>query len=836
MSDYHDFFNTQRAVLQQADLYCPHPNPTFHNPVFERACFRVLIVRLSPFRDVDRSTPHLFLYQAVRRALPDAYIDMAFFPLQHDRQIFDEESIPFLVGVQSYHSVEDFDLILISNAYTLELVNLPYVLLHSHIPIMASQRAELRPIFILGGSNAMAAQAVIAEDGDSIVDAIFLGEGERQVGQLVRSLSSRAQQSKRARLLQAAVEVSGLWVAGDGEGIPVKKAICEAPRAGDLLVDYPILNGTQTEHARLQINFGCPAFCSFCFEGYDRKPYREVPLDDVMQVARRLKCERGASVLEMYSFNFNTHAAILMLILKLSRLFERVSFKSQRVDVLYTTPGLLQAEILADKRSFTLGIEGISERQRAFLHKSLSTSVINATLAALMQQKIREIKLFYILTGHEDEADLAEFRRFVADVKALRKRLNRGIRIIFSFGRLIRMPFTPLRYDRLFLDEDTYGALTGLVKSTCETNGFEFRLATPWEEYCTSQVFAIGGYWLLEPLIALAAEGHYYDMGLTAGYWVALRAWMESHGYWNDQFLGEKQEDYPFALDFVAPEISPNFLYLQYQLALAGTDEGYCLGTDTEPGYCRGCGACFTTEQRQAILGHVMHQPDDPDYWRQLEDLVHLKRRLSLAYVKLGLPQQVAGVTPEWLNAWVLRTLLETRPNLADNLLSVEEVLFATRENRPRYASFYGETVFALKAWDLAQLLQALETLSAEKSGFSSWEVARDFEPGVFKTAHLDLVLPVQSFPAFGKQLRDFLRGNYVPVNFRRDGEGYCLDLPAKSLKKKVVFGGSYVADAAYIQAQLSVGPKFNLVQFLNAFGGLNHYRLASVAISDLSW
>ena len=111
MADYASFFRRDWPLLQQADLFLPHPNPTFRNPPFGEADFRVLIVRLSPFRDVDRSTPHLVLSQAVRRALPEAYVDVVFFPPKHDRERLRRAGIPLLVGVQSFRSVEEFDLV-----------------------------------------------------------------------------------------------------------------------------------------------------------------------------------------------------------------------------------------------------------------------------------------------------------------------------------------------------------------------------------------------------------------------------------------------------------------------------------------------------------------------------------------------------------------------------------------------------------------------------------------------------------------------------------------------------------------------------------------------------
>ena len=174
--------------LKQVEAFLPFANPTFNNPDFQNGAYRVLIVRLSPFRDVDRSIPHLFLFQEVRRALPRAFIDMAFLPSPVERTSFEQEDIPYLIGVQSLRSADEFDLVLISNAYTLELINLPYLLMRSGFPLFSSQRGPEWPIVLLGGSNSMAAQSIISKDGDSMVDGIFFGEGEGLVGNLVRFL------------------------------------------------------------------------------------------------------------------------------------------------------------------------------------------------------------------------------------------------------------------------------------------------------------------------------------------------------------------------------------------------------------------------------------------------------------------------------------------------------------------------------------------------------------------------------------------------------------------------------------------------------------------------
>jgi hypothetical protein len=829
MTDYRAFFTREGYRLQAAEHYLPQPNPTFRNPAFESAEFRILIVRLSPFRDAARSMPHLFLAQAARRFSPDAYVDLAFFPPHHDRQLFEREGIPLLVGSQSLRSAGEFDVILISNSYVLELINLPYLFLHSDIPLLASQRDGRWPPFILGGSNALATQAIVGSDGDCIADAIFFGEGEGQVETLLQSLWQARTQPKRERLTLAQAQVTGLWVAGAANE-RVEKAICRTPDREALVTDYPLLNDAEVGTARLQINYGCPAFCSFCFEGYDRKPYRELPLESVLDAARALK-RQGCAEIDLYSFNFNTYSDIFPLLLELNRLIDRVSFKSQRVDILYATPGLLSAEISADKRSFTLGVEGISERQRAFLHKSLDLDAIRGVLAALLRDKIREIKLFYILTGHETEEDILEFRSFVSDLKALRRRSNPGVRVIFSVGLLVRMPFTPLRYDRLFLEEEPWRQIIGPVKSACETNGFEFRMPSPWDEVAVSQVLAMGGTWLLEPLLALAQQGHCYDLALPPEYWQALQTWLRVHGHWTPSWLGEKHVDDVFPLDFGISSVSAEFLYRQYQRARAAVDEGYCLGSGEQNGRCLGCSACEDEASRKAILTHRIVMPA-PSYWQTLPQIMQKKWRLKPIYVRMRIPDFALWTQSEWRNTWALRTLLATAPELEELLLATSEALFTVREQQMRWGAVAGETIFALKAWDQEALLGQMASVALpEISG-----IAENFTPGTFQDARLQITLPAAFFPGASSRLRDFLRENYLPVNLRRVGENTHLELSPKALKKRIVFEGCCTSDETASKIQLHVGDRFDLLGFLRSFGHQDLYRKAQVTVSDLQW
>ncbi len=839
MPYFEAFFRDNWSLLQQAALYRPGTNPTFGNPDFETAALRVLIVRLSPFRDVNRSTPHLFLFQAVRRAVPGAYIDMAFFPPEHDRARMLGSGVPLLVGIQSWRDSSDFDLVLISNAYTLELINLPYLFHHSGIPLLSEERDGSLPVFVLGGSNAMATQAIITPEGDALVDAIFFGEGERQVESLVRAFYTHASLSKLERLARVAQSTTGLWVA---HGLPeqvVRKAVCRDPTATDLLVDYPSLDDVEASTTRLQISFGCPAFCSFCFEGYDRKPYREVDLPAVLATADALKRTQGVEAVDVFSYNFNTYEQILTLLLELNRRFDRVNIQSQRVDLLAVMPSLIAAEVAADKRSYTLGVEGISRRMRAFLHKSLDDREIDIVLSRLMQERIREIKLFYILTGYESAADLHEFHEFVLELKELRRQHNRGLRVVFSFGLLIRMPFTPLSFDRLFLDEEMWRQIVGPAKSTCETNDFEFRLATSWDDYAVSQVLALGGRWLFEPLIELAIRGYCYDLELPAGYWGDLRGWMVARGLWNDAFLGEKGPDTDVPLDFVALDAPPGFLYRQYQQAQAGVDEGYCLGEVGtpgevgEPGRCRACGACTTPDERAAITQHTMRHPGH-GYLETLGKMMRAKWQTRPVYARVWMPPSTASAEAAWRNGYAMRAFLSAHPQLGDTLLSVRESLFTTKGLAGRYIGQYGETVLALKAWDVSILGQLLATGDELPGGVRFLGFLDEFAPGVFERLRLHLTLPSEHFPEAGQRLRQYLQAEYVPVNIRGTAAGYVLDIPEKARKKRIIFAGRFSETDGRFSAELQVSPKFDLLAYLRTFSNFGRYREATVEVRDL--
>jgi hypothetical protein len=811
------FFAQQGHKLKDAGLRRPRPNPTFCNPPWESSLLRVLILRLSPYRDVDRSTPHLFLAQAARRAEAQAYLDFCFFPAGPDRRLLEAAGMPLITGIESNRPLADFDLALASCSYHLELLNLPYLLLGSDVPLWAGERGETYPPLILGGSSALAAQALIAKSGDCLADGLFFGEGEEQAEELIRVLGRSKGQSKGVRLAQAA-QVEGFWPFGDLSR-PVRQAVCRKPQARHAALRYPILSGPEAGTARLQLSYGCPFRCSFCFEGHERRPYRTLPAAELLEAAVELKKASGAETLELASFNVNTHPELPGLLVGLNRLFHQVNFMSQRADILEGSPGLLEAELAAGKRSFTLGIEGLSARQRAFLQKGLGEAGIRRLLARLLAAGAREVKLFYLLTGYEKEQDFAEFEIFLGWLAAERERIGGGTRLIFSFNRLMRMPFTPLCYDRLLLEQGHWRPLQERARQAVEAAGcFEFRLASTWPEYAVAQVLVLGGYWLSEPLLLLAGQGHCYEGALDPAAWRLLRNWLAGRPGLQAELLVEKPESHPFPFGFVQTPIPGQALYRRYlraRQALESAPAGP--ESNSVPGRLR-------LNVPAQIVG-------------ELEELLQARRRLRPVFFQARLPRIVAGATPEWLNAWLLRELLRARAELTGNLLSVREALFSSEDPRRRWPPWYGRTLLSLIAWDPEQVRSALKAPAADdpQSELVLAEAPAPSIPasGGFRRLELRLELPERMFPKAGARLLEYLAGRHAPATLRRDGEGYRLEPAEKARRKGVLIAGRFLTAEGATVLRLTVGPRFEPRAYLAAFPDPDAWREATIEVLD---
>ncbi len=580
---------------------------------WESRPLRVMIARMSTYLDTSESFTHPLLYQALAD-LPAIYPDLAYLPPPKDGEIMTADGVPWLLGTQSKRGPKDFDVIALSNAIVQELVNLPALMERSGLAVPAKERLERAdlPLILIGGANSL--HTSLLDHDDSPVDGIFTGEQIDDIQEilLICADAKKAGVSKAA-LLDKLLEVPGF--ARPGQDKRARKNNKETLDLRRVKAARPViykLEGLGQEP--VAISRGCPAFCSFCAESFDTKPYRENPVDAVVNNALKLKRDMGLEGIDLFSFNFNFYQDLYPLLEALAKNFSAIGLKSQRFDMIARDPVILDYLRAVGKGSLTFGMEGVSQRIRRYLQKGLDEADLWKALGAVLKRPLRELKVFLIITGVEEEEDLKEFAEFVRHLPDVMRSSNHRPRVIFSATPLVRFPWTPLEFAPAYPPE-TYTKVARQIGHIARQAGFEYRGAADEAENYVSQVLVRAdrpAFW--EALKQATTEtGFRYYREMASEFMDALRAKLSDQGISDEQSLGgfdlETSRTKPWSRWQTG--VRREWLHVQYKRARRFVDPGYCLGTVEEEAACLACTACETPEEMDFLTDkRRKHEPD----------------------------------------------------------------------------------------------------------------------------------------------------------------------------------------------------------------------------------
>jgi len=497
---------------------------------FERRHFRVLITRLSTWRDTADSFTHNLLYQIVNR-IDNAYPDLAYLPPPKDAPLFDTDNVPWLLGATSKRGARDFSVLALSLSIVQELLNIPVMLQKSGIPL--SKKERLRdaacPLVILGGASALYTSVLFNDD--PLVDGIFVGEDAATIGKLFQLCKDGGHRGLTKEAIIAELRnVPGFFEPDKERSLSIFQAPVIA--AEQFLEAGPVLYAEECiGRANLQISEGCKFSCNFCAESFSRKPYRETGLPALREAARHQKAAMGAHDAELYSFNFSMHRDFYRILKELSALFPSIGLKSQRADSFAADPDLVNYLHAVNKTSITFGLEGISPRLRRRLNKNLDEADLSKSLTVLLSSPLREIKIFLIATGLERQDDFDGFRELLAFMNETMRAARRTPRIIFSMTLLVRFPWTPIEFEDAPAPSVCQGVLR-TVERLVRAAGFEFRASSNAADYLISQILARAG----DPRVARALRqaqeetGFIYYREISSSFVTAFRKRLERLG------------------------------------------------------------------------------------------------------------------------------------------------------------------------------------------------------------------------------------------------------------------------------------------------------------------
>jgi radical SAM superfamily enzyme YgiQ (UPF0313 family) len=613
--------------------------------------FRVLISRLSTYRDTADSFTHTLLYQLISR-IDGAFPDLAWLPPPKDAEVFDRDRVPWLLGATSKRPGRDFSVVALSLSIVQEIVNIPVMLQRSGISLSHRERMvdPACPLVILGGASALYTSALFSDD--PMVDGVFIGEDASTIAGLFRVYRDACSSgTSRSDALEQMCQVPGFFVPGARPETRVFHA--PAIDAAQLVTCGPVLTDETTiGRGHVQISEGCACFCGFCAESFSRKPYREVDATMVRGAALEAKKNMGIDDLDLYSFNFNMHRDQYRILSDLALLFPSIGLKSQRFDAIAYDAGLLDWLHALEKTSLTCGLEGISPRLRRYLHKSIEEADLAKALRTIVRAKIRELKIFCIATGLETDEDVIEFKGFISSLRSMMQVAGRSPRVIFSMTPLVRFPGTPLEFEDAPAPSKI-SAIMGRCGQIVRAAGFEFRTSASAGEYWLSQVMARAADGRVGRALRDAQQrtGFVYYRDIDEQFILEFARELEYSGFSAESLLAgslpKARKEKPWhGLD---TGITGDFLARQWEAARRFDDDGYCAGTAKGAGTCRYCGACATGDIMERIAAQPKNAPFSAQEFRRRlatfrdgERLFHF--RVTVLKKAAGLPRAVVGV------------------------------------------------------------------------------------------------------------------------------------------------------------------------------------------------
>lgn len=883
--DIKKWYEENYHLLSLGGLWLKGEEPnTMDATLFPQAELKFLICRLSTYRDVSPSISHSLLSQ-IAREVQGVFVDFAFLPPPKDMEVMNTSKIPLWVGTTTKEPPCTFDVLGISNSFVLELLNLPKLLHFSGIPLSKNERMMRHdvPLVVLGGANAAVTSVLHGPvkgqrfgDNHGLVDAVFIGEGEHAVKQFLEIVKKgKSSGVKKQEILHACHgKVDGFY---EPDKYEHRYKICvqnplstsDNERVEENLVEilpkeshisFPVksavvydLDQTRTMEfcpvwyepesmgtGSLQISNGCPCFCSFCAESWERKPYRERSLPKLLEGLRAAKAFQGLDTINLLSFNFNTHEELYPLLLTFSQEIAHISLKSQRFDLLSSDKFLAEVLQIIGKTTISCGMEGISGRLRRYLHKNLTEDQIYKACEFLFERGIRELKVFLIGTGLEQEEDFEEFGEFVKRLMDLRTLCDSNARVIFSLTPLYYPPHTPLEFHECITVLEDKKKIRNKIEYLCKSHGAEFRESATYEESWLTQLLAMGDRRLTPALVRSSiTDGFVYYNTVPKQVVKNWRSYLTESGLSEDIYFRAKEKDQVFPWDDIDPGISKKFLWQEYERSIQFTEREYCLGRPHVNAQCLGCGACPTTTHIRKITQHKMSQPF---LLEELQKIAQNKRTTITLRAIVEIEPSMRLVQKKLIGVALARALMVSMPEIVPYYHSLSGDLKGFGDKDSSADVTYGINVCDLTfvSNDTIRTLLTDDVLSqrvAEIQKYCRGFRIREFNLNPDKILEVNYILYRMHFdkdftrPLIEQKLGHFLHTHYVKHTLFKKGSDTIFKVDIKSKKNASVLYAKVnkLEPVKELDTGCSVvmivSTRFDIQAFLESFYGFERKR-----------
>ncbi len=529
------------------------------------------------------------VYHRLNR-LPNVVCERIFLPEPQDMSAV--SSGPGPLSMESQRPLADFHIVAFSVPFENDFANLVHLLQLGKVNLYSSRRQQYEPLVVAGG----VATFLNPEPVAPFIDIFLLGEAENLLEDFIAAWEEVQHDdgSREEKLAHLAKRLPGAYVPSlfrvehDAEGrltsfeplidIPRKISV----RAVAIQVEGPAASIISTPHTEfsntvlVEIGRGCGRGCRFCAAGFVYRPVRYQQSEKVVRAA--LDSYLSGGKIGLLSSAVSDHPDIGAICLQLRQAGVRLSVSSLRADSV--TPAMLDALRESGLQTVAIAPEAGSERLRQVINKNLTEEQILNAVTAVVGAGIPNLRLYFMLgLPTETEEDVAAIIRLVKKVKHEQLLIGRGKKrlgtITLSVNSFVPKPFTPFQWVQFCDLSVLKRRIKKLKRGLAAVANVKVHADVPRWAYI--QALLSRGDRQLAHLLAMVPRQN--------GNWTKAIKRVNVNPEFYVYRKRDREELFPW--DFIDHSVTKDYLWNEYQLALAGQSTDPC-----DPDNCVACGVC----------------------------------------------------------------------------------------------------------------------------------------------------------------------------------------------------------------------------------------------------
>jgi len=368
---------------------------------------------------------------AERVFLPD--VDMQKIMLETDMPLF---------SLESYHFVNEFDVLGFTIQTELNFLAIPQILKLSKIPVFSKDRKEL-PLVIAGGPGIVNPLPV-----SKFIDFFVIGEADDIIVELLKKILQLKTEGKpRNEILKVLNKIEYIFVPSlKNSKIVVKHTVKDLNK-----VHHPVsppVPYITTIHDRgvLEVSRGCVQGCRFCQAGFFYRPYRERDVEKLLKIIDVLYKNTGYEIFTLLSLNITDYSQLENLLKILNTKFAkyRVSFSLPSLRINEFTLNLLESLKCIRKSGLTFALETADENLQKSINKFINKEKLIQTIITVAQKGWRRIKIYLIYGFKEDDSEIYAIKELLDNIIQKLKENHLYLKMTLHLKPIYKKPLTPL--------------------------------------------------------------------------------------------------------------------------------------------------------------------------------------------------------------------------------------------------------------------------------------------------------------------------------------------------------------------------------------------------------